>query len=266
MYKRQQYDTTRTAARTSTLRRKALHFTIPFERNKAEYSPADLQPMRDSLRLTDFTIKRIVIEAYSSVEGPEDRNLELQQKRAQSIVDAMQTYQSQGIVTEVHASENWVEFLSDVLLTPHAALAGMSKAAIKEKLTDKRLADALEPMLAHHRKAVITLELARKDGLDGVNAAELIEVFEKAIADNNLERAIQVQNAVFDRILDNQLPSSYIDQLEVPSRTEFAQMMHSRVAFRQFMDPTDAWETYLALEELDRLLPCLLYTSPSPRD
>ena len=31
--------------------------------------------------------------------------------------------------------------------------------------------------------------------------------------------------------------------------------MHSRVAFRQFMDPTDAWETYLALEELDRLLP-----------
>ena len=251
----EQYDTTRTAARTSTLRRKALHFTIPFERNKAEYSPADLQPMRDSLRLTDFTIKRIVIEAYSSVEGPEDRNLELQQKRAQSIVDAMQTYQSQGIATEVHASENWVEFLSDVLLTPHAALAGMSKAAIKKKLTDKRLADALEPMLAHHRKAVITLELARKDGLDGVNAAELIEVFEKAIADNNLERAIQVQNAVFDRILDNQLPSSYIDQLEVPSRTEFAQMMHSRVAFRQFMDPTDAWETYLALEELDRLLP-----------
>lgn len=251
----EQYDTSRTEVRNTILRRKAMHFTIPFERNKAEYSAADLQPMRDSLRLTDFHIKRIVIEAYSSVEGPEERNLELQQKRAQSIVTAMQSYQQQGIVTEVTASENWVEFLSDVLLTPHSELAALPKAEVKQRLMDKRTADALEPMLSKHRKAVITVELARKDGFAGVKAVELIEEFEKAVANNNLERAIAVQNAVFDRVMDNQLPSSFLDQLEVPSRIEFAQMLHSRVAFRQFMDPSDAWDTYQALEELDRLLP-----------
>lgn len=248
-------DTARNARVSSILRRKVMHFTIPFQRNKAEYSAKDLQPLYDSLRLTDFTIKRIDIEAYSSVEGPEARNLELQEKRAQSIVNALQSFQRPSITTTVKASENWVEFLRDVALTGHADLAELPKADIKKRLLDKKLVDELEPILAFHRKAIISLELTRKDGFEGMTTDQLVTTFEKAISDKNLERARAVQNSIFARITDDELPSSFLDKLEVPAQREWAQLLNSRVAFKHFANPEDAYETYRALQELDRLLP-----------
>lgn len=251
----QQFDTTRNARVSGILRRKDLHFTIPFEKNKSEYSARDLQPLYDSLRLTNFTIKRIEIEAYSSVEGPEERNIELQEKRAQSIVNALQSFQQPSIVTTVKASENWVEFLNDVLLTSQASLADLPKAEIKERLRDKRTADQLEPILAHHRKAQVTLELQRKDGLHSLKEEEIVREFEKAIGDKNLDRARELQNTVFERIMDDELPQDFINKLEVPVQRDFAQLLNSRAAFKYFEDPTDAFTAYQALEELARLLP-----------
>ena len=248
-------DTTHISRATSILRRKAMHFTIPFEKNKSEYSPTDLRPLYDSLRLTDFTIKYIDIEAYSSVEGPEVRNMELQQKRAQSIVSALQTFQAPGIKTTVKASENWVEFLRDVLLTPHAELAVMSKPEIKKRLLDKRTAEQLEPILAHHRKAMITLELTRKDGLAGLTEQQILRQFEQAIVDKNVAHARELQNTVIERIMDEELPSAFLDKLDVPPQREFAGLMNTRAAFRYFEDPRDALEAYNALLELKHMLP-----------
>lgn len=248
-------DTTRNQRLASLLKRKALRFTIPFEKNKAEYSAKDLQPMYDSLRLTDFTIKRIDIEAYSSVEGTEARNIELQQKRAQSIVASLQSFQSPSITTTVKASENWVEFLNDIAFTRHADLALLEKSIIKQRLTDKKLAEDLEPVLSMHRKALVVLELQRKDELLTMAKEQLVQDFEKAIAEKNLDLAHKLQNAVFARIMDNELPTSFLDRLEVPAQRDFAALMSSRAAFKYFEDPTDAYETYLALQDLERLLP-----------
>ncbi len=248
-------DTLRNDRVAGLVRRKQMHFTIPFEKNKSEYSPGDLQPLYDSLRLTDFTIKRIAINAYSSVEGPEARNIELQQKRAQSIVTAMQSFQSPSISTDVKASENWVEFLSDVTLTPFSELAYLDKAEIKRRLTEKKTADALEPILATHRKALITLELQRKDGMEGMKQEQIVKAFEEAIATKNIAYAQQLQNTVYARILDDELPSNFLDRLDIPAQRDFAGLLNSRQAFKYFEDPADAYQCYLALQELDRLLP-----------
>jgi hypothetical protein len=237
------------------VRRRALHFTIPFEKNKAVYAPKDLQPLYDSLRLTNFTITRIDIEAYSSVEGTEARNLELQRQRSESIVAALQSFQTPSITTTVQASENWVEFLTDVGLTRHAELARLDKAEIKRRLGERGLAAELEPILAGHRKALVTLELERKDALMTLGAEQVVKAFEEAIASRNLTRAQELQNAVFARIADRELPSTFLERLEVPVQRDFAALMNSRAAFRYFEDPTDAYETYQALLELERLLP-----------
>ena len=239
----------------SILRNKALHFTIPFSKGRSEYSAADLQPMYDSLRLTDFDIKRIDIQAYSSVEGPEEKNIELQEKRAASIVSALQSFQKPTIVTTVNASENWVEFIGDVSTTPYAYLATLPKESVKDKLRDRTIADALEPMLAQHRKAVVTLGLEKKRIMGGINAEQLVQDFERAITEKNLERAVQIQNEVFSRILDHQLPESFLDGLEVPKKKEFASLLNGRSAFRHFYDASDVAGTYKALKELERLSP-----------
>jgi len=248
-------DTAKQQQVSSILKRKALHFTIPFEKNKSEYSAKDLQPMYDSLRLTDFTIKTIAIEAYSSVEGSEARNIELQKKRAQSIVSALQSFQAPNIRTTVKASENWVEFLNDVANTRHADLAQLDKAEIKRRLTDARVSTDLEPTLALHRKALVTLELQRKDVMLTMPQEQVVKEFERAIATKNLEQARKLQNAVFARIMDRELPTSFLDRLEVPVQRGFVVLMTSRAAFKYFEDPSDAYETYLALEELERLMP-----------
>jgi len=248
-------DTIKDQRLAGLLKRKALQFTIPFEKNKSEYSPQDLQPLYDSLRLTDFTIKRIEIQAYSSVEGTEERNMELQQKRAQIIVAALQSFQSPSMTTKVQASENWVEFLNDVSYTPYASIGALDKAEIKAKLADKRTAEALEPILSLHRKALIILELQRKDTLMTMQQEKIIEDFEKAIADKNLDYARKLQNTVFARIVDNELPSSFLERLEVPAQRDFATLLSSRAAFKYFEDPADAYQTFLALQDLERLLP-----------
>jgi hypothetical protein len=68
------FDTSLTEQERYILQNKVLRFEIPFEKNKSEYSSADIKPLYDSLNLTDFNIKKITIRAYSSIEGNEERN------------------------------------------------------------------------------------------------------------------------------------------------------------------------------------------------
>jgi hypothetical protein len=130
---------------------KTLHFTIPFERNKSEYKPEDIKPLYDSLQITDYAIKTISIKAYTSVEGSYERNLKLQNQRAQSIVAALQSFQSETIESSIEASENWVEFLNDIAATGYTSWMTLSKDEIKEKLKSPTLLSTLEPVLRKHR-------------------------------------------------------------------------------------------------------------------
>jgi hypothetical protein len=145
-----------------SLKYKNLKFIVPFKKNIAVYSQKDIKPLYDSLKLTDYNIKTINIRAYSSVEGSLERNIELQEQRANSIAKALQTFQEPTIVTEIFTSENWVEFLNDVSESNYAYLAELSKSQIKGKLRGNT-ATKLEPILKNHRKAVITLQLEKKD-------------------------------------------------------------------------------------------------------
>lgn len=80
---------------------KTLKFVIPFQKNKYDYSSEDIKPLYDSLRLTDFNIKKINIKAYASIEGSLKRNIELQEKRANSIVKSLQTFQKPNVLTPI---------------------------------------------------------------------------------------------------------------------------------------------------------------------
>lgn len=231
-----------------------LHFTIPFQRNSAEVRPSDLAPMLDSLRAAGQRITHVEVSAFSSVEGPEARNIELQEARARAIADVLTPLQ-QGATSTTHGQENWVEFLRDVHYSEYAALAVADRAAIKKALTDRRTLAALEPLLAFHRKALVTLDLRPVSDLDTLAAEVLVQRFEQAVTDQNLLRARAVQQQVMARITDNALPSSFLDRLEVPAQREWATLLNSRHAFKHFNRPEDAYATYLALQELDRLLP-----------
>ena len=249
------FDTTFIGRKKYILQHKILKFVIPFTRNKSDYLVADIKPLYDSLKLTDFNIRKITIRAYSSIEGNEERNIQLQQDRATSIANALQSFQQPTIVTEIQTSENWVDFLNDMSATPYSYFNGMSKVEIKEKLKDKKLVQELEPYLQKHRKAVVILELQKKNKFDNVPAQELITMFTKSISDKNLEQAIEIQNSIFEKVKSHELPVNYIDKLEIPGKSEYSLLLNKNSIFKYLIYESDVYNTFKELNELLNFIP-----------
>lgn len=236
------------------LRSKSLKFKIPFEKNKAEYSADDIKPIYDSLRLTDFNIKTINIKAYSSVEGRLERNIELQEQRANSIAAALQTFQKPTIETTISSSENWVEFLNDIEGTTYENLKLESKAKIKSKLVGA-FSQELEPILKNHRKAVLELELEKKDKYKDMLPEELLTKFNSEIGNENLDEAIEIQNSIFEKLNTKEIAPDFLNRMEVPKQAKFARIVNKNHAIKYMHDIRQSLIVYNELKELEKLVP-----------
>jgi outer membrane protein OmpA-like peptidoglycan-associated protein len=237
------------------LKHKKMRFEIMFKKNKSTYSTEDIKPLYDSLNLNDYDIKKINIRAYSSVEGSDENNNALQKKRVESIVNALQAYQKPTIETEIITTENWVDFLNDVLLTPYASMADLTKEEIKTKLKDKKTLRDLEPFLSKHRKAIIVLELQKKDYYEKYTTNELVNMFAKSIEEENLEQAINIQNSIFEKIKNTATPANLIDTLKIPQKEKYGVLLTKNSSFKYFMNERELFNTYKELMELQDLLP-----------
>ncbi|KJD36889.1 hypothetical protein PW52_00030 [Tamlana sedimentorum] len=251
------YDTKKikpTSESEFVIKNKTLKFKIPFEKNKSEYSQADIKPIYDSLRLTDFNIKTINIKAYASVEGSLERNIELQEQRANSIVSALQTFQKPTIQTTVSSSENWVEFLNDIKGTSHEGLGKLSKNEVKAKLVGS-LSNTLEPILQNHRKAVLELELEKKDKYKNMSANELLTKFNSAVQSDELEKALEIQNSIFKKLNSKEISPDFLRKMEIPKQAKFAKIFNKNSAIRFLDNVRQGLIVYNELQELEKLVP-----------
>ena len=236
------------------LKNKTLKFKIPFEKNKSEYSQEDIKPIYDSLRLTDFNIKTINIKAYSSIEGSLERNIELQEQRANSIVKALQTFQKPAIKTNISTSENWVEFLNDIKGTKYKALDKLSKKEIKAKLVGN-LSNEIEPILMQHRKAVLELELQKKDKYKSMSANELLNKFNSAIEEEKLDEAKEIQNSIFEKLKEKEMSPDFLRKMQIPKQVKFAKIFNKNSAYRYMLNINEGLIVYNELLELEKLVP-----------
>ncbi len=234
---------------------KTIKFIIPFEKNKFEYSQEDIKPIYDSLSLTNFNIHKIKIRAYSSVEGSTERNILLQNKRAESIVKALQAYQTLVIDTEISASENWVEFLNDIAGTSHEFLSKLSKDEIKARLEKDGLSRELEPILKNHRKAVLLLDLQKKTKYSESDPATIRSFYQKSIKEKNMEEASQIQEIIFSKIRNHQLPDSFLNSVEIPNEVEYGSLLKNNTVFLYEQNESDYYSAIIAFKSLQDLLP-----------
>ena len=240
---------------------KTLKFVVPFEKNKSVYSKEDIKPLYDSLNLTDFNIKKIAIHAYASVEGSEAINLDLQKRRAASITTALQEYQKPHITSEITTSENWVEFFNVITNTKYNYLKPFSKPKIKKLLVGKLSSD-LEPYLKKHRKAVITLDLDKKDFYKSKPIDTLIQLFNKAIKSDDLDKAIAIQNSLFTKMRNQESAPDILDQLTVPKQLKFLPILNKNAMYRTALAQENMLITYnelVALKKLDPTNAHILY-------
>ena len=232
---------------------KTLKFSIPFKKNKAVYSSEDIKPLYDSLRLTDYTIKTINIKAYASIEGSLQRNLELQEKRANSIVSVLQTFQEPNITTEISSSENWVEFLKDISNTSYKDWVKLPKRIIKQKVVGQVSKD-LEKYLKNHRKAVITLELERIDTYKDMSKEKLVGVFNALILKEDLTEASIVQNSILEKLKIESSPD-LLQKLNIPKQLKFVPLLNKNSIFKYLLNLSYSKIVFNELNRLAKLDP-----------
>ncbi len=232
---------------------KTLKFVIPFEKNKSEYSKEDIKPLYDSLQLTDYNIKKINIKAYSSIEGSLQRNIELQEKRANSIVKSIQTFQKPNIVTQISTSENWVEFLNDITNTEYRGFKKLSKKSIKQKVVGAVSKD-LEKYLQNHRKAVITLDLERIDKYKNMSKQQLVNTFNSLIVKDDIEEALVVQNSIFGKLKTESSPD-LLTKLNIPKQLKFITVLNKNSIFKYLLNISYAKIAFDELKKLEKLDP-----------
>ncbi len=234
---------------------KTLKFEIPFEKDQAKFNPEDIKPLYDSLNLTDFNIKKINIIAYTSVEGSTEHNINLQNERAKSIVNALQSYQSLIINQEIDARENWVEFFEDISKTGYKSFTSYSKNEIKDKLSSKLLLNELEPILSQHRKAIIEIELEKKYHYEDKGKDELIHLFHRQIEKSNLERAKEIQKVIFNKIVNQDITVDLHQEITIPNTSFFGVLKNNHIAFSYFYMDSDLYTTIAAFEDLLTIIP-----------
>ena len=232
---------------------KKLKFVIPFQKNKSEYLPEDIKPLYDSLKLTDFNIKKINIKAYSSIEGSLERNLELQKLRANSIAKSMQSFQKPDIITEVTSSENWVEFLNDISKSKYKKFKNLSKKEVKQKLVGTVSKD-LEIYLKNHRKAVVILDLEKKDKYKDMSTNVLISTFNNLILKDDIKEALVVQNSIFEKIKEEKSPEKLF-QLKVPNQIKFVPILNKNSMFKYLYSLGYSKIAFDELKKLEKLDP-----------
>lgn len=245
----------RTQRNISLMNRKVLEFEIPFEKNKTVYNREDIQPFYDSLKMNKYFIKNIQLKAYSSVEGSTENNIALQQGRARSIIDVLQSFQLPEIVFNIEASENWVEFFADIQGTEYAYLLTMRKQDIKTELTKSKVAKDLEPFLKNHRKVMISLELEERINYNNLDENALKAAFDKSIEEKNIEKALKIQKTIFSKVYQAELPESFINRFEIPKEAVYSPLLVSQLSFKYFSNLQDALATYKAFNALDQIVP-----------
>ena len=232
-----------------------LTFKVPFEKGKYEYNINDIKPIFDKLKEPDFIIRKAKIEAYSSIEGSEDLNKELQQKRAQSIVNVLNEMQKTNFEIEIFTADNIDDFKKDIKKTEWSFLADLPPEQIKKYINDNSLVNQLESILQKHRYAKVTLEVLFK--IDSFNEEKfVIDRFNKYIKEENYAQALRVQKYIFKNILKNKYSSDAVEKQIIPKRAETAGLLMNKLWLKMYVNKIPiSPEICKEIEELYKLNP-----------
>lgn len=232
-----------------------IQLEIPFEKNSGQAGVAQMRMLYDSLNLAAYHLRKIEVRAYASVEGTEAANKILMNRRAEAVLGALKKQNISPGRIKLIAAENWLEFYRDVEQTGPEELNQRAKDEVKRLLTDPVIRKKAEPMLARHRKVVITLYTEEKSELSSYAGKELLSGFSRALSDSNLTRARNILREIAERVADNNLPSDYMYQLEIPQQVQYMGLLNDREVFKYQLHLTGEFEALEELLEIHKLDP-----------
>jgi hypothetical protein len=134
-----------------------LHFSIPFEQGKSDYTQKDIEPFIQSISSLSYDIDSMRIHAFSSIEGDSVLNRNLQIKRAMNIAEVLNQNQRYDVPVRITTSTDWTGFYEEVKKNPRwNYLSTMKQEEILDEFNKKGF-DELESILKKERRGEIDL-------------------------------------------------------------------------------------------------------------
>lgn len=230
---------------TTTIQEERQVINVSFEKNKFQLKelPASLTKI---LKEHKTQIKSIKVEAFSSVEGPSDRNLFLQNKRAAVIAQAIRKYGIPSSKLTTTGKENWELFFAQITDTEWQAWKDLSKNKIKKLLAQPGQQNKIEALLKEERVAKVSIVFDREvttetystTYFDEVKTSDdlqfLIKRFARLVAKSKIDSALLVQYELIHNFLERKISIRDITDVEIPLTKENLPLLSNQLAVELF--------------------------------
>jgi len=203
---------------------------IPFKRNETKILSDKKSGIEKKLHSYSDAIKEIKIKTFSSVEGSEEINIKLQEKRAQEIKKLLSTFLTESIPISFEIKENWDDFYYEIKNSPFAYLKNLTRTQIKKRLLKKSLLDSIDPLLEKTRTS--SLEINLKTLVSYNTEADLMMAsYQMAIENDDSLKIATIQNRLLDYKFENKITENEIINFSLPNNKKYLPL----------------WTNYLAL-------------------
>ena len=208
-----------------------VNFIIPFEKNKAEFKQADIEPFIKAMNEPDFIIDGLYIYAYASIEGDSVANSKLQRKRAESVVTVLQGMQNNKINPTIQTKDSWGLFLLENEDGKYADIVNLGKNKAIERINgDKKLMEELEPILAKERFAQIIMDVTYD--VSGNKEEKFTAVsFNRAVKANNTKQSYKIMEFINKRVSEGKYPASIYDSLKIAEIPKNVGLLNNQVYY-----------------------------------
>jgi hypothetical protein len=232
-----------------------LNFTIPFEKNKSEFKPEDVQPFIKALNEPDFIIDGLYIYAYSSIEGDANSNAKLQRKRAESVTNVLQGMQQNKITPNIETKDSWMLFELEMEDGKYADLVKLGKEKVIKKINaDATLLAELEPVLSKQRFAQMVLDVTYDISGDKEHKFTAVS-FARALKANKIAQAYKIMEYAYIQKLNKKYPEDVMDSLKIPNDARFINMLNNKAYYNYLANSSivdeDDYAEFKNLEKLD---------------
>lgn len=203
--------------------KRRFYFDLPFAANRMELEGRSLSRLLDKLGMYAPFITEVNIEAFSSVDGKEQVNLLLQEKRAEKIREVVKPYLRDTAALNVVAKENWELFYQQIQ-DSFPQFSGLAKTEVKRKLENPAERSKFRSCLDAQR-------IARVEFSVEVNYSEATPVkhlpvaMHGIIADGDSLQARIVHSKMVYGLLKGELNADQFTEIPIPAERKFVPVL-----------------------------------------
>lgn len=205
-------------------------YQIPFEKSATKQDTFYFKKLKELLSVFDGAITSIEIDAYSSVEGTETNNIQLQTDRAAFIENFIRKNMKQDIVIKKNALENWPRMYEQIKESAFTHFfTDSTKDGMRKEINRRMYEPVVSNWLNQQRVATIRLHL-HKEYDDKIEARFLPMVLYDKIYQNDSAQAIIAYSRIIDSYQQGDLSKQYLAAIDVPLERKFLPVVSNYLA------------------------------------